>query len=356
MRTNLTTDDVKLIVDSIYNGNLAQSIATNGEIPYINENSEIILLKDEFKRPLGEVDLAKYLNIHFYTWKNRLVDKMGGEKEPFDAWVNSLNLSINEAYALVEVLDDKAVASQDIDSATIVGRVTLIIQTNKLANLDYYARKIHNKFLGFPQEIENAYGEKLAAYLNMGIIIYDEEPGTMQLGECSVVSFNFSINYMQEAYNYIDTEISFSFDNETFHKVPITKASLQSIMTYGAVPYYERPANVGVINSLNASTWALTFFDFRNNEFIKEFNKRFFAASAIKIDGRANIVRDINLPVYAKLQIQYDGDELPTTYLYAFVATEMSKTLTNGDFNINSLTLRGSSKQMIIEQGESQNV
>ena len=161
MRTNFTLEDVKGLVETIYNGNLKQSRISGGSIPYANENSEKIALYDEYGRALGEKDLAEYLNLHFYTWRNRVVDSEAGKTEPFDAWVESLNGSLNDAYALVEITNTTAVASQDIDGAQITGRVTIIIQANKVANLDYYAGKIHNKYLGAPQDIVNSYGDTL---------------------------------------------------------------------------------------------------------------------------------------------------------------------------------------------------
>ena len=64
-KTNLSTADVKDIIAQAFNGNLAAYKASNGEIPYNNENSEIISLKDEYSEVTTEVDLAEYLDIHF---------------------------------------------------------------------------------------------------------------------------------------------------------------------------------------------------------------------------------------------------------------------------------------------------
>lgn len=358
MRTNFTLEDTKRLVELIYNGNLAQSRASGGAIPYVNENSEKITLVDENGQFLGEKDLAEYLNIQFYTWRNRVVDSEGGKKIPFDAWVECLDFSMNDAYALVEITDNKAVASQDIDGAQITGRVTIVIQANKVANLDYYAGKIHNKYLGAPQDIVNAYGNTLKAYLNMGIILYEQEPSTMQLGECVIVSFNFTINYLSDAFSYTDTEFLFCAgidpDEElttlTYEKLPLTKASLNAAMTFSAQPFGNRPDLAGVINTACSPSWTLAFLDFKQ-PLIEELDKIFWESGAIKYstdDGTTweNAFKtDLNMPFYAKVKVNYlDGGSM--IYKYAFVIADMKKEIVNGDFTVCTITLRGRAKDM----------
>ena len=120
MRTTFTNEDVRNLIDKIFNGNLwSHKLKAQ---PYDNPNSENLLLIDNDTGEKKEVDIAEYLNIKFYTWKNRLVEKGDGLDEnplsPLETWVSSLNFSMNEAYALVETIDEEVVASQDIDSAT----------------------------------------------------------------------------------------------------------------------------------------------------------------------------------------------------------------------------------------------
>ena len=151
MRTILTSEDIKNIVENVFNGNLRES-ERDSSISYSNPNSEDIVLVDEDGQEQEKVDIAKYLNVYFYNWKKRVVDtddKYYGENQysEFNSWVESLNLSLNQAYALVEVVDEEAVVSQDIDSSTKVGRVTFIMQTNKIKNLEYYVEKVRNYYL-----------------------------------------------------------------------------------------------------------------------------------------------------------------------------------------------------------------
>ena len=219
MKTNFTAEDVKNIIEKIFNGNLWLSKASNGSILYENPNSEKILLIDEDSGEKTEVDIAEYLNIKFYNWKQRLVDKEVGDIDSppltvYDQWVASLNLSLNESYALVEKIDEEVVTSPDIDSATIMGKVTFLVQTNKIKNLDYYVTKVRNTFLGVPQDIQNSYGDIIKAFIMIGALTYDQEPFTNQLGECVLVSLNFRISYMTDALVYTDSQIAISLTGD----------------------------------------------------------------------------------------------------------------------------------------------
>lgn len=354
MRTNLTTDDVKRLVEYIYNGNLTEYRTKKGtadEIPYVNENSENIVLYDEQGIKLGEKDLAEYLNIHFYTWKNRLESKTPSD-DGFDAWVQSLNLSMNEAFGIVEVVDEKAVASQDIDAATVTGRVTLVMQTNKVALLDAYAKKLHNKYVGAPFGYTNNLGKNLVLYLNLGVLLYDEEPSMTQLGSTVVVSFNFTISYMTAASTYDDVEIEFSFDKEHWYKLPLSNAKIQKAMTFSAVPYMQHPDNTGVINTAVSETWAFSYYDFKDNELCAELNRIFYdyGATETREEGQTwerTTIAPFNDPLYAKISVLYPNETKRQEYLYAYTITEMTKQIVNNDFVINAITLRGRSKEQI---------
>ena len=159
MKTIFSAEDVKNVIDIIFNGNLNQYIKSKGDIPYNNPNSEKILLIDEDDGTQQEKDLAEYLNIKFYNWKERLVAKRDDDLvqdqqfSVFEDWVQSLNFSMNETYALVEKIDEEVTASQDIDSGTIIGRITFLIQADQIKNLDYYVSKIRNAFLCVFQDI-----------------------------------------------------------------------------------------------------------------------------------------------------------------------------------------------------------
>lgn len=352
MRSIFTSEDIKNIMDIVFNGNLWLSKASNGTIPYENPNSQQITLTDAETEESRQVDLAEYLNIKFYTWKQRLVSKdtegyEGGDLSVFEDWLASLNFSMNEAYALVEKVDEEVISSQDIDGATITGKATFIVQTDKVANLDYYVAKVRNSYVGNPQDLQNAYGENLKAYINIGALLYEQEPITMQLGECVVVSLNFSISYMADALTYNDCEIQISLDGDDeydeygeivgdtkYLTMPITKTTWQNIFTSKPLPTAKRPDLTGFVASSLSVAKTMSFFDF-NKTLTNRFNELFWTCSCYRKDGVVMARRDVNIPVYVRV---ITGGH---SYVYKDMIDNMQKTLTNNDFNISSITLKG---------------
>ena len=352
MRTVFTSEDIRNLIDHIFNGNLWASKYSKGQIAYENENSEEILMIDDIDGTRTNGDLATYLNIKFYNWKERLVEKGSETNENysiFDDWVQSLNLSMNESYALVEKTDEEVVASQDIDSATLSGKVTFLIQTNKIKNLDYYITKIRNKFLGNPQEIQNSYGEKIKAFIMIGGLTYDEEPFTIQIGECIKCSFNYSISYLNNAGVYSDYKFELSLDGddtynngeivgETKYKtIPLTKITWQNLFGTSAVTKIKRPDLTGNIATSLSTIKTFTFFDF-DKELSLALDELFWGLPALKINGVETQTKNINIPVF--IRVTTNGK----FYIYKDVIDQMEKVITNNDFTICSITLKGMGK------------
>lgn len=343
MRTIFTTEDIRQIITTIFNGNLG-AVNKNPTIPYVNENSENIILKDESGEK--KIDLAKYLNIDFYSWKNRVVSQDETEQplSNFETWLDSLNYSMEKGYALIETTGSEVVPSQDIDSATISARITFLIQTNKVANLDYYVAKIRNKFLGLPQDIQNSFGEKIKAYISFNSLDYDTEPTTIQYGECIIVSVKVKITYLTEALNYNDTPMYLSFDGTNYYQIPYTKTTWQNIFTGQAFPTQTLPNRTGVVNSSMTQVKTFTFYDF-NKTLTLELNKKFWQLGAWKIKTSTDLSpvlvgsQPVNIPIYIK--VISDGVE----YYFKDNIKTMQKDITNSDFIISSLTLQGDAKR-----------
>lgn len=359
MRTIFTSEDVEQFIEYLFNGNLKASSLSNGTIEYKNENSEEILLIDEETGETKEFDLAKYLNIEFYSWRNRLIQLNDEpiDSQPrlstFETWVKSLNFSMDKGYALVEVLDEDATASQDIDNATKIGRITFLINENKVQNLDYYVAKIRNRLLGVPQEIQNSFGDMLNSYVVLGTLLYDQEPSTTQIGETIVVSSNFRINYLKEALSYSDTKVEISLNGDDLYNtdgeivnaqgeptktkyltMPITKITWQNIFASNPLPTWDRPDLTGFVATALSTAKTLSFYDF-NQELTLAFNDLFWRKSAYRINGQITTEQDINVPVY--IRVTSNGK----TYTYKDMIDNMQKVLTNSDFNISSITLKG---------------
>ena len=357
MRTLLTANDIKNIIKTIFNGNLDVSQGTSGAIPYENPNSEKILIINGENGTSNEKDLAEWLNIRFYSWKNRLIEKTnalyqnGDSLVAFDAWVQSLNQSMNEAYALVEVIDSEITASQDIDAGSKTARITFLVQTNKIKNLDYYVSKLQNLYAGVPQTIQNSYGQNISAYVLIGSLIYDEEPTDMQLGETIVVTCNVVINYLTEALGYTDNKIEISLEGDDtytngqipnptkYMELPLTKASLKNIFSSNALPYADRPDMTGSVATALSTSRTMTFYDFKNNTLTNAIDELFWSMPAINIDGVAQTTKNVNVPVYVR--VRTNGH----FYIYKDVIEEIDKVITNSEFNVTILTLKGWGKR-----------
>lgn len=329
MRTIFTTNDIKNIIENIFK----------------NNNFTVDIDDGEEKKQVKAFD---FLNIRFYTWKNRLVetDDYGEPYSAYGAWVQSLNLSMDKSYALVELLDEEATASQDIDSSTKVGKITFLIQTNKASVLDYYISKVRNEYLGNPQIIKNASGEALSAYIVLGTLMYDEEPETTQLGECIQVSCGFRLTYLNNAKSYNDIKVSIALDGNftiengkitsepVFLEMPFTKITWQNIITSNAMPMANRPDLTGFVATNISCVKTLTFYDF-NKELSEKFDELLWSRGCFAKNGYLTATQDVNIPVYIKV---VNGEN---TYIYKDMIDNMQKTLTNNDFTISSITLKG---------------
>ena len=320
MRTILTSEDVKNIVVDLF-----------------KENNEEIIIRNAETGEQTTNDLVSYLNIEFYNWKQRVVEVSNTQLEDFDDFAKSMFNSMNKAYALIELVDEEVVVSQDIDSATKMGKITFFIQADKVKNLEYYIQKLRMAYLGNPQEMINAEGNRMKLYYLFGTLLYDTEPIMTQVGEVIECSCNFKIGFLNHADTYGDYTISLSLDNTNFYVIPITKATAQAIFTATSVPTQTRPDLTGVLSTTISSVKTFSFFDY-DITFTKLLNHLFWSLSAIKIDNVDTIATDVNKYIYVKVET---GDH---TYLYKDVITQLDKTITNNDFTITTMTLKTAGK------------
>lgn len=320
MRTILTSEDVKNIVVDLF-----------------NENNEDIIIRNADTGEQTTKDLVSYLNIEFYNWKQRVVEVSNTQLENFDDFAESMIYSMNRAFGLIEITDEEVVVSQDIDSATKQGKITFFIQADKVKNLEYFIQKLRMTYLGNPQEMVNADGERLKLYYLFGTLLYDTEPTMTQVGEVIECSCNFNIGFLNYADTYGDYEISLSFDNVNYYVIPLTKATAQAIMTSTSVPTQTRPDLTGVLVVAISSVKTLSFFDY-DMDFTRQLNHLFWSMSAIKIDNVDTIAREVNNYIYVKVAT---GDH---TYIYKDTITEISKAITNNDFTITTMTLKTAGK------------
>lgn len=346
-RVIFTSKDIRGIVEEIFNGNLRLT-KLKPNVVYANPNSEMVALYDEDTEDTSSVDLAKYLNLTFYTWKNRLVEVprvINTEISAYEAWIESLNESTTDSYGLVEILAEENVQSQDIDGGNITAQITFLVQTNKIENLEYYVSKLKNIYLGNPQDIQDVSSDHITAFIGLGALTYDTEPQTTPLGETIIASVKFSFNYIKNASTSADVHIKMlinpsnteiSFDN--IAELPYSKLTWQQIPSAYPVPKAVNPSETGFLVQTISTVKNFTFFDFPNNPTVQSFNQLLWKLGASTINGVNTTPYEVNIPVI--IQVTTNGN----TYKYQDVITQMQKVITNGDFTINSLSLKGNAR------------
>ena len=305
------------------------------------ENTIGVDLIDEETGDKTESDIVSYLNIDFYTWwqhaktaVEELLDNGGNIRE---SWKQSLNYSVGKGYALIEQTDEETIQSQDISGATILGRITFMVEANKITNLEYYLRYLKSQYTGTPIKRECSDGSNIVGYLTLGILLYDQEPMMTQVGEVIVATMNWKFNYLQIARTYNDTKLEISLSgnvDENYKEMPMIKYTWQNIFTKEAVPTAVRPDLAGVLVKAISLSTTISYYDW-DKSITNDLNELFWDLNAIEIDGTGQSARSVNISVYLRITI---GTK---KRVYKCVLTDMQKVLTNNEFNISSITLNG---------------
>ncbi len=345
MRTVFSAEDIKNIIERVYNGNLAE--ANNADFVYDNPCSETINITYEDTGETAEADLAQHLNIVFYTWRQRVLDNKKMPLAYSRDWATTISSPAPITYALVEMTDEEVTASQDIDNATKIGRITFLVAEDKASTLDYYITKVRSSFLGAPVELQNAKGDILDAYLVMGIPLYTEEPAETPIGKMLKITVNFKLSYLAQASTYSDIEVALCLDDTIidesdnivgeFLTMPITNMTWQSVQTSTSMPINNNPAVMASMGSALSLVKSMTFYDF-NNDLTNAINKIMWSHGATYVDGVAitseTSSQQLNKIVW--LRIKVDG----STYIYKDFMDKIVKNITNNDFTTTTISLK----------------
>lgn len=348
MKTIFTLEDIKNIIEIIFNGNL-KAHPLESDTAYKNKNSETIEIINESTGSKTYTDLARYLNISFYTWRNRIVetDNKAYKSTPltsFDEWIESLNDIMRRTYGLVEFVNESVTASEDIDFGVKTAQVTFLVQVDKIKNLEYYVNKIKRNYLGNPQSVLDANGDNVQCYFLFGSLVYGDEPMRTQFGECITATMNLKMCYLSNAYTYSNTRFELSIDGTNYYTVPITKITLQKVFVTKAQPIQSRLDLTGVLVTSISGSWSLTYYDF-NKTLNGLLDDIFWRLTAYSIDGVITTPEEVNIPIWAKVvrDVNLDGTE-NKVYIYKLVITDMVKTLVNNDYTTSTLSLKNYSK------------
>ena len=310
-------------------------------IDVYKKNTIDVDLVDEVTQTKTASDMVSYLNVNFYKWWDHVQTAMEEDRDLGrgirESWKNSIKYSTDKSYALIEQLDEETILAQDISGATILGRITFLINANKVSNLEFYLRYLKNKLTGNPIKTTAFDGTEVVGYLTLGILLYDQEPAQYQNDECIVATLNWKFNYLQIAKTYSDIKLELSLNGNldaSYKEMPMIKYTWQNIFTKDAVPTAVRPDLAGMlVKSISLDT-TISYYDW-DNSITEELNELFWDLNAVEIDGVAQPTRSVNIPVYLRITI---GTK---KRVYKCVITNMQKVLANNEFNISSITLNG---------------
>ena len=306
------------------------------------ENTFEVFLTDADTGVKSQADMVSYLNIQFYAWwehlKTMTEEQIDNGADLRQTWRESLIYSMDKSFALVEQLNEEAIVSEDVDGGANTGRISFMIQSDKVNQLEYYLRMLKAEYLGKPMTIETLNGGKITGYLTLGILLYENEVEITQFGEVISCSINYKFSWLSNALTYSDISLSLSLDGTNYYSMPISKATWQNVFTTEAVPRANRVDLTGFIATAISLGVTLSFYDF-NEQLNATLNEVFWqlGAYSIKDGNNAPIIQqtqNVNKMVYLKAKV---GTK---EYVYRCVMTGFDKSLQNNDFIVSTLVLK----------------
>ncbi len=311
-------------------------------------NDEDIIIEDADEKTSTTVSLLEYLNVKFYSWRNRVIDDEDTHTQlPYKKWVESIEEGMNSAYGLVEIMDETTQISPDLDNGVIDAKVTFMINADKIEQLEYYIAKLRGAYKGKPQELVSQYGTKLTALLYVGALIPSDEPTETQIGDTIICECGFSISYMLGAQTYTDEKLQISLDGINYYDIILSKDTHQLIFQGQANPKANRADCVGDINTSASRVQTLTFF-ILNDTIASDLDDIFMSYCAQEVwdvqQGGYVDAEVQNLQRYLYVKVEKGTGSNKKGYIYKDIINNMEKVRQNTDFTIMSVTLKTSSK------------
>ena len=311
---------------------------------FSDDNNDFSLTITDSDSTETQVDsIEEYLNIEFYTYKKDLKEIINADDlDGLNHWVISLNESMNKSYGLVELTSNNPITALDINGGNVDGRITLLMQVNKVANLEYFLTTIRNKYIGTFENITSD-GIDYTSHIVIGNLDYDSEPFECVLGQCVLVSFNISIAYMEQVLTYQDEDIAISFNSEfdadTFEKFTFSKATETLLFTGKSMIKQNKPYLSGNINANATYTWSFTFWLNANSAITTTLEDilckitcdRYYDIEDESYDTFDNL--PINIPVWVRRK---KGN---IYYYQKAILSQYQKNYVNNDFTIGSIVL-----------------
>ena len=286
--------------------------------------------------------IVDYLNIEFYTQKKDLRDS--NYFNPFDIdsinqYVRSLGQSLKKAFGLVEITNNTPMTALDLDGGNLVGKVSIVIQTDRVANLDFYITYLRNKYVGVFEDIVSQDKTYTSHIVISGLD--KTEVYECALGQCITATFEISIAYLEKAETYQDDTFTISLDNTNFYSIPISRKTKSLIFTGKTQTRQDNPTQSGLVNASASVALDLTYWLIESNDFFNELDLLMEKASCehYTINSGVTPIRnnEVNIPVYAKTtRVIVDTTY---TFYHKYTITSYVKQYVNNDMTIVNLKL-----------------
>ena len=307
-----------------------------------NDNDFSITTTDS-QNNITQVDsIVNYLNIEFYTQKKDLRD--ANYFNPFDIdsinqYARSLGISLKKAFGLVEITNNTPMTALDLDGGNLVGKVSVVIQTDRVANLDFYITYLRNKYVGAFEDIVSQDKTYTSHIVISGLD--KTEVYECALGQCITATFEISIAYLEKAETYQDDTFTISLDNTNFYSIPVSRKTKSLIFTGKTQTRQDNPTQSGLVNASASVALDLTYWLIESNQFFTEldFLMEKVSSEHYTINSGVTPIRndEINIPVYAKTtRIIVDTTY---TFYHKYTITSYVKQYVNNDMTIVNLKL-----------------
>jgi len=234
--------------------------------PAINYTIEDISAPDDWQ---GK-KVQDALNIEYYTFRHRPADtetvvrKLIEQGKEYDTLE-----SLKRSFCILSLGPLERVFSKKNDIVTIPVNLEFWVQSDKAKLLEDMFEDISVETIGerIPVQIGEEMRHAVFAFGGLGVAEIQE---TSEYGEMAICEMDIDIILYPQAASISDykAEVLMAEDkSEKWVEIPISSIALATTMTQKAVPFVNRPRDVGNINLSRVKSIVLTFDGYKN-EFI----------------------------------------------------------------------------------------
>lgn len=284
-KTKLTDYDMMKMFEELYKGYNHDIIIKD------NRGEKNILIND-------------YLKTTFYTYSLELKDRNmfesvdGFEFPNLDTWLNSMG-GATASYGLVEIDGMDLTASEDIDMGSITSKITFIMPYDKLNILEQHLTDIRLQTLGIANEFVNQDDIPLTFYLNIGDLVYDDEPIVTPIGKTIIATLSFSIAYMDMAMTSNQNHVEISLNGTDFVELKYSDLTQDIIFSGKPNLMQNKPYASGTINANVSVAETITYWIYYLDKIQVQINAMLKAI----IDDTDTYSGNINIPLWVREKI-----------------------------------------------------